>query len=44
MAKLSKPAKIYLAIVFFILYAPIFYLIFIPSIAEAPCRALKISL
>ncbi|MEZ0482473.1 ABC transporter permease [Planococcus sp. SSTMD024] len=28
MAKLSKPAKIYLAFVFFILYAPIFYLIF----------------
>lgn len=28
MAKLSKPAKVYLAFVFFILYAPIFYLIF----------------
>ncbi|MBT2570340.1 ABC transporter permease [Planococcus sp. ISL-110] len=28
MAKLSKPAKIYLALVFAILYAPIFYLIF----------------
>lgn len=28
MAKLSKLAKIYLALVFFILYAPIFYLIF----------------
>ncbi|MDN7244335.1 ABC transporter permease [Planococcus shenhongbingii] len=28
MGKLSKPARVYLAFVFFVLYAPIFYLIF----------------
>lgn len=36
MNKLSASAKVYLAIVFIVLYAPIFYLIFILLTVVAP--------
>lgn len=41
-SQLSTTAKVYLAIVFVILYAPIFYLIFIHSITAVQWVHLKV--